>query len=330
MMKKIGIIGGGSWATAIVKVLNQKSIKINWWIRKPETVTFIRSFQHNRDYLSYVNLNTDLISMSSDFHKIIKNSDIIFWVIPAAFIHQTISVFDLSDLSEKLHVSMVKGIVPEFKCTLTEYLHKQYDVPGQNFAMIAGPCHAEEVAMEKLSFLTVATTNKELGEFIPDIISCRYIKVNVINDLKGVEYAAVLKNIIAVAAGICSGLGYGDNFQSILIVNAIREVKRFLQALSPTKRDIIDSVYTGDIIVTAYSQFSRNRVFGTLIGKGYSIHYSMIEMKMVAEGYYAIKGIRQLSKEMQLELPIINAVYNVLYEQISPAIEMKLLAESLQ
>lgn len=328
-MKRIGIIGGGSWATAIVKILTSKSIKINWWIRKPETVTYIKTFHHNRDYLSYVQLNTDFLTMSSDFHKVIKNSDIILWVIPAAFIHQTISVFDLSELSEKLNVSLVKGIVPEYKCTVTEYLHKQYNVPNQNFAMIAGPCHAEEVAMEKLSFLTVATTNKELGDYIPDILSCRYIKMNVVNDLRGVEYAAVLKNVFAVAAGICSGLGYGDNFQSILIVNAIRETKRFLQALCPTKRDIMDSVYTGDIIVTAYSQFSRNRVFGTLIGKGYSIHYSMIEMKMVAEGYYAVKGIRQLSREMQIELPIIEAVHNILYEQISAAIEMKLLSERL-
>ncbi len=328
-MKRIGVIGGGSWATAIVKILTQKNNKINWWIRKPETVSFIKTYQHNPDYLSYVHLNTENLNLSSDFNKVIKNSDIILWVIPAAFIHQTIAGFDLSELSKKLHVSLVKGIVPEFVSPLTEYLHVQYGVPNQNFAMIAGPCHAEEVAMEKLSVLTVATTNKELGTLLPDLLTCRYIKVNTLNDLRGVEYAAVLKNIFAVAAGICSGLGYGDNFQAILIVNAIREAKRFLEAICPTKRDIVDSAYTGDIVVTAYSQFSRNRVFGTLIGKGYSVQYSMIEMKMVAEGYYAVKGIRQIMKEMEIDLPIIDAVYNILYEQISPTIEMKLLAERI-
>jgi glycerol-3-phosphate dehydrogenase (NAD(P)+) len=328
-MRKIGIIGGGSWATAIVKVLSQKSVKMNWWIRKPETVSFIKSYQHNPDYLSYVHLNTEFINMSNDFNRVVKNSEILLWVIPAAFLHSTISVFDLSQLQKKLHVSLVKGIIPEFNCTVTEYLNSQYNVPSQNFAMIAGPCHAEEVAMEKLSVLTVASTNQELSSILPEMLTCRYIKVNIVNDLRGVEYAAVLKNIFAVAAGICSGLGYGDNFQSILIVNAIKEAKRFLENICPTKRDIMDSVYTGDIVVTAYSQFSRNRVFGTLIGKGYSVQYSMIEMKMVAEGYYAVKGVRQICREMQIEMPIIEAVYNILYEQISPSIEMKLLAERL-
>jgi len=329
-MGKTAIIGGGSWATAIVKLLTQKPGKINWWIRKPETVEYIKNFKHNPDYLSYLNLNTDRLFLSNDMKKVIKNSDIIIWVIPAAFLHKTISELSLPDMSQKLHVSAIKGIIPEFTCSVTEYLHSQYNVPNQNFAMIAGPCHAEEVAMEKLSVLTVATTNSELGSILPEMLSCRYINVNTTNDLRGVEYSAVLKNIFAVAAGICSGLGYGDNFQSILTVNSIRETEHFLEAICPTKRNIIDSVYSGDIIVTSYSQFSRNRIFGTLIGKGYSVQYSMIEMKMVAEGYYAVKGIKHLIKEAGIQLPIIEAVYNVLYEHISPTIEMKLLAEKLK
>jgi len=328
-MKKIGIIGGGSWATAIVKILSQKTDKLNWWFRKPDTVSFIKTYQHNPDYLRYVRINTDQVNLSNDFHDVVKNSDILIWVIPAAFLHQTIAEFDLSDLPKKHHVSAIKGIVPEFRCSVTEYLHKQHGVPAQNFAIIAGPCHAEEVAMEKLSVLTVATTNKELGLLLPEFLTCRYIKVNLSNDLRGVEYAAILKNIFAVAAGICSGLGYGDNFLSILTVNAIREADIFLRAICPTKRNIIDSAYTGDIIVTSYSQFSRNRIFGTLIGKGYSVQYSMIEMKMVAEGYYAVKGIYQIAREIQVDTPIIDAVYNILYEQISAAIEMKLLAENI-
>jgi len=328
-MKTIGVIGGGSWATALVKILSNNATQINWWIRKPETVEFIRTYGHNPDYLSYVQLNNDLLNISSDFNKIVKESDVLLWVIPAAFVHRTISEYDLSSLPEKLHISAVKGIVPEFVCPVTEYLNQEYGVPNQNFAMIAGPCHAEEVAMEKLSVLTVATTNNELGLLLPELLTCRYIKVNTLNDLKGVEYSAVLKNIFAVATGICSGLGYGDNFLSILTVNAIKETERFLDAICPTKRDVVLSAYTGDIIVTSYSQFSRNRVFGTLIGKGYSVQYSMIEMKMVAEGYYALKGIKEINREIKVDMPIIDAVYNILYEQISPAIEMKLLAERL-
>jgi len=277
----------------------------------------------------YVHLNPEQINLSNDFSKVIRDSDIILWAIPAAFLHQTISEFDLSELKSKLHVSAIKGIVPEFTSPVTEYLHSQYNIPFKNFAMIAGPCHAEEVAMEKLSVLTVATTNSELSLLLSQLLTCRYMKVNLLNDLRGVEYAAILKNIFAVAAGICSGLGYGDNFISILTVNAIAETKRFLDAICPTKRTVIDSAYTGDIIVTSYSQFSRNRVFGTLIGKGYSVQYSMIEMKMVAEGYYAVKGIKEINREVQVDLPIIDAVYNILYEQISPVIEMKLLAERL-
>lgn len=328
-MKKIGVIGGGSWATAIVKILLNNTSKINWWIRKPETVQFIKSYHHNPEYLSYVHLNPEQINLSNDFNKVIKNSDILIWVIPAAFLHETIASFDLSQLTGKLHVTAIKGIVPQFNCTVSEYLNSEYGIPYQNFAMIAGPCHAEEVAMEKLSTLTIASTNQELSDVLPQLLSCRYISVNVSNDLRGVEYSAVLKNIFAVAAGICSGLGYGDNFQSILTVNAIREAERFLESICPTKRDIIDSVYTGDIIVTCYSQFSRNRIFGTLIGKGYSVKYSIIEMKMVAEGYYAVKGIKEINNSLQIDMPIIEAVYNILYQQISPAIEMKLLAERL-
>jgi glycerol-3-phosphate dehydrogenase (NAD(P)+) len=328
-MKKIGIIGGGSWATAIVKIISEKTNSISWWIRKPEAVDFINKYHHNPDYLSYVQINPNNIHISNDFEEVIKNSDVIIWAIPAAFLHKTISEYNLSCLKEKYQVSAIKGIVPEYVLPVTEYLNTIWEVPIQNFAMIAGPCHAEEVAMEKLSVLSVATSNNELSIFLPQIFTNRYMKVNVLNDLKGVEYAAILKNIFAVAAGICSGLGYGDNFQSILTVHSIQEAARFLESICPTKRDIIHSAYTGDIVVTCYSQFSRNRVFGTLIGKGYSVQYSMIEMKMVAEGYYAVKGIKQINNQIGAEMPIINAVYNVLYEQISPVIEMKLLAEKL-
>jgi glycerol-3-phosphate dehydrogenase (NAD(P)+) len=328
-MKKIGVIGGGSWATALIKILLNKTPKLNWWIRKSENVTFIKTYYHNQNYLSYVQLHPGQISISTDLNKVISQSDILIWAIPAAFLHNSIEEIDKNLLSDKLHLTAIKGIVPEFNMPVSEYLNKHYNVPMQNIGMIAGPCHAEEVAMEKLSLLTIASSNIELTTLMPELLTCRYIKVNVRTDLIGIEYTAVLKNIFAVASGICNGLGYGDNFQAILTVNAIRETMRFLEAICPTKRDIIDAAYTGDIIVTSYSQFSRNKMFGIMIGKGYSVKYSMIEMKMVAEGYYAVKGVKEINKSVNVDMPIMDAVYNILYENISPNIEMKILAERL-
>lgn len=326
-MNKIGIIGGGSWATAILKILLNNEPKLNWWIRKQENVEFIKNFSHNPDYLSYFHFNTNQVNISSDLSEIIEKSDIIIWAIPAAFLHDTISQFEIPELKDKKHITAIKGIVPQFTTTVSEYLNSIHNVPLNNIGMIAGPCHAEEVAMEKLSFLTIASSNDEITNLFSNLLKCRYINVKKNNDLIGVEYAAVLKNVFAVAAGICNGLGFGDNYQAILCVNAINESKKFLDALCPTKRDIIDPAYTGDIIVTMYSQFSRNRVFGTLIGKGYSVKYSMIEMKGVAEGYFAVKGVKEIINKIGVNMPIINAVYNILYENISPAIEMKILSE---
>ncbi len=327
-MEKICIVGGGSWAIALVKVLTEKNININWWIRRNEVITHIKAHHHHSDYLCYVYLITKRINFSTDLNKIINDSDIIFWAVPGAFLHKTISGFKLMDLTDKFHVSLIKGIVPEFNCSATEYLKQQYNIPGEKFAVVSGPCHAEEVAMEKLSSPTIVASNQKLCRIVSELLSCRYIKVNILDDMRGIEYAGIIKNIFAIAAGICSGLGYGDNFLAILATNAIKEIKIFLDTICPTKRDIFHSVYTGDIIVTMYSQFSRNRTFGTLIGKGYTVQYSVIEMKMVAEGYYAVKGIKEIANDLQIKTPIINAVYNILYQKSPPNIEIKLMVES--
>ncbi len=329
MEKTIGVIGGGSWATAIIKILLNNTSKLNWWVRKQENVDFIKTYHHNQNYLSYIKFNPEQIEISSDIKKVITQSDILIWVVPSAFLYTSLEGLDEDLFADKLHVTAIKGILPEFYIPISEYLNKHFGVPMQNIGAIAGPCHAEEVAMEKLSLLTIASSNIELTNIMHKLLTCRYIKVNIKTDLIGIEYTAVLKNIYAVAAGICNGLGYGDNFQSILIVNAIREAIRFLDAICPTKRDIIDSAYLGDIIVTSYSQFSRNKMFGMLIGRGYSVKYSIIEMKMVAEGYYATKGVKEINKAINVDMPIMNAVYNILYENVSPNIEMKILAESL-
>jgi len=329
MKERIGIVGGGSMGTAIVKIIQSKSLKLNWYIRNPKIIEHIKDYYHNPDYLTYVQLIPDNLDITDDIKSLIDNSDIIIWAIPSAFLHDTIKSIDRKILKNKIHISSIKGIVSEFNVSVSEYFNKEFDVPYQNIGIIAGPCHAEEVAMEKLSYLTVVSSNQNIIKIIRELLICRYINVNVSSDIIGIEYATVLKNIVAIAAGICFGIGYGDNFQSILTINAINEIERFINVVCPTRRNINDSVYAGDIIVTMYSNFSRNRVFGTLIGKGYSVQYSRIEIKMISEGYYAVKSIHEINKSLNIDLPIINAVYNILYENTSPAIEMKILEEKL-
>lgn len=328
-MKKIAVIGGGSWATALVKMLTLKLKKIHWYIRRPEVIDYIKNYNHNPDYLSYIHLNPNQLLLSNDINAVIEAADIFIWAIPSAYLDATMQHVTNKKLHEKLHISAIKGILPQHQCTVSEYFQTYHQVPLQNFGMLSGPCHAEEVAMEKLSVLTFATNNYELEILIPELLTSRFIKVCTTNDLKGVEYAAVIKNIYAIAAGIAAGLGYGDNFLSILVSHSIKEARLFLETLVPTRRDILDTVYTGDLLVTSYSQFSRNRMFGTLIGKGYSVQYSLIEMKMVAEGYYATESIYNLSRQRNIHTPILDCIYNILYRNTPAFLEMKILAEQL-
>lgn len=329
IVSKIGIIGGGSWATALAKVLQNKSKKINWWFRRKEAIEFLKIYKHNPDYLSSVEFNTDLLFLSSNIEEIIKKSDIIIFGVPAAFLHSSISKLNPKLLEDKIIISAIKGIVPEYNETISEYFKSKFNIPFENFGLIAGPCHAEEVIMEKLSYLTIASVNNDLNTLLSELLTTRSTQISVSNDIKGIEFASVLKNIYAVAAGISVGLGFGDNFLSVLIINAITEMRSFLDAINHIKRDINQSSYSGDIIVTAYSQFSRNRAFGTMIGKGYSVNYSKIEMKQIAEGYYAAKCMNEITDHYNVKMPILNAVYNILYNKSSPSREMKQLAKKL-
>ncbi len=332
MMKianRIGIVGGGSWATALAKVLQNQSKKINWFIRRQEIIDSIRNFGHNPDYLSSTEFNSSLLYLSNDLEDIIERSDIIIFGIPAAFLHKQLEGIDPKLLNEKIIISAIKGIVPEYNAVVSHYFNTIYNTPAQNFGMIAGPCHAEEVVMDKLSYITLASKNSDITTLMSDLFSTRNIKVTVSSDVEGIEYASVLKNIYAVAAGISVGLGYGDNFLSVLTIGAILELRRFLDAINHCKRDINLSSYSGDIIVTSYSQFSRNRAFGNLIGKGYSVNYSRIEMKQVAEGYYAAKCMTEINEKYGVDMPIVNTVFNILYRNVSPAIEMRKLADRL-
>ncbi len=233
--------------------------------------------------------------------------------VPSAFLHDTLAVLKKEELQGKRFFSAIKGIVPQYNLIVGEYLNKQFEVPLENIGVITGPCHAEEVALEKLSYLTVASVNAESAKTVSELLNCRYLKSTVSDDIYGTEYSAVLKNVVAVAGGICHGLGYGDNFLAVLVSNAIQEIKRFVDAVHPIDRDIKASAYLGDLLVTAYSQFSRNRMFGTMLGKGHSVKQAQLEMNMIAEGYYAVKCVHEINKKYKVNMPITNAVYNIIY-----------------
>ena len=326
---RVAVIGGGSWATALVKILSGNLNNLHWWLRNPDTVEFVRKYHHNPNYLSDVTMDLSRVHVTNDLESTLRDSDIIILAVPSAFLKGTLERIKPEVFSGKMVFSAIKGIVPEELLIIGDYLHHHFNVPLDNIGVITGPCHAEEVALERLSYLTVSCIQTQNASTLANLLTCRYIKVTVSDDIYGTEYAAVLKNVIAIASGICHGVGYGDNFQAVLISNAIQEIKRFVDAVHPISRDINDSAYLGDLLVTAYSQFSRNRMFGTMIGKGYSVKFAQLEMNMIAEGYYATKCIYELNKKYKVHMPITAAVYNIIYEKITPRVEMKLLSDQL-
>ena len=329
-MEKIGILGAGSWATALVKILSNNAPHINWWARKQETIDHIKKYKHNPNYLSDIELTVEKITFYSNLKEVIANSDVLLIAVPSAFMSESFKDLSKEDFKGKMIFSLIKGTLPDKKLMVSQYFHGHFEVALNSFGMIAGPCHAEEVALEKLSYLTVACSDKAEAQKMAKLLNCRYIKACTSNDMQGIEYTAALKNIYAVASGICHGLGgYGDNFQAVLVTNAIQEIKRFIDVAYPTHRDTNLSAYLGDLLVTAYSQFSRNRMLGSMIGKGYSVKYAQMEMNMVAEGYYAVKTIYTLNQNYKVEMPICDAVYRILYEKMSPSVEIRLLAERL-
>jgi glycerol-3-phosphate dehydrogenase (NAD(P)+) len=313
------VFGAGSWATAIVKMLCENLDEVGWYMRSAYTKEHLLKEQHNPSYLSSVEFKTEQLKLSNDINEIAEWADILIFVIPSAFIHNELQKLTI-DISSKTVVSAVKGIMPETGKLVGEHFHDVYEVPFENIAVIAGPCHAEEVALERLSYLTISCDHAEKAQIIADALSSDYIKTKISDDIIGTEYAVMLKNIYAIAAGIAHGLGYGDNFQSVLMSNAIREMKRFIKKMHKMKRNINDSAYLGDLLVTGYSTFSRNRMFGNMIGKGYTVKSAQMEMSMVAEGYYATKSAHELNKKnaKKTQLPIIDAVYEILYENKNP------------
>ncbi len=324
---RFAVIGGGSWGTAIVKMLCENVTELNWYVRTPETVAYIKHHKHNPNYLSSVELHNNQINVSSDINDIVANSDYLIFVIPSAFLHSELQKLTV-DISEKIIFSAIKGIVPESSLIVGEHFHKHYNIPYKNIGVISGPCHAEEVALEKLSYLTIACCDKDKACMLATHLKSDYINCKTSDDIIGTEYAAVLKNIYSIAAGIAHGLGYGDNFQSVLMSNAIREMKRFIKRRHKMKRNINNSAYLGDLLVTGYSIFSRNRMFGNMIGKGYTVKSAIMEMNMIAEGYYATKSAFKLNNN-ETRTPIIDAVYAILYENKNPKKVFKKLTEQL-
>lgn len=311
--KKFAVIGGGSWATAIAKMLCVNLDEIAWYMRNEAAIEHLKTFKHNPNYLSSVEFDVKKLKLTSDINEAVAYADYIIFAIPSAFVGAELEKLTVS-LENKIIFSAIKGIVPETSLIVGEHFHVKYDIPYYNIGVITGPCHAEEVAMERLSYLTIACGDPDKAKLVAKNLSGNYIKTKITDDIIGTEYAAMLKNIYAIAAGIAHGLGYGDNFQSVLMSNGIREMKKFIRKVHRMKRNINDSAYLGDLLVTGYSVFSRNRMFGNMIGKGYTVKSAMMEMSMVAEGYYAAKSAYKLNQAYGAKTPIIDAVHSILYE----------------
>lgn len=325
----VGIIGSGSWATAIAKmVLCNKSL-INWHVRSQKDIDTFSFTGSNPKYLTSVKFDTSKIFFSSDVNEIVRRSDVLIFAVPSAFIKSAMSSLT-EDMSNKYVISAIKGLIPDENLIVGSWINRALNVPIEHIGVISGPCHAEEVSLERLSYLTIACQNIKLAREFTRIIGCQFIKTTVTDDIYGTEYAAVLKNIMAIASGIFHGLGYGDNFQAVLISNAIQEMKRFVDTVHPISRDIKSSAYLGDLLVTCYSQFSRNRTFGAMLGKGYSVKSAQMEMLMVAEGYYAVKSIHEINEKYMVNMPITDCVYNIIYGNVPPMIECILLTDKLR
>jgi len=331
-MPSVAVIGAGSWATAIVKILNESPINVHWWMRSQEQANHIKQYSHNPKYLSDIQLDMAKVNPSSSLKEVFDAADVIILALPAAFVNQTFADANAGWFKNKSIFSAIKGMVPEEHQVISDYLIGKFDLRPIQLGIIAGPCHSEEVAMERQSYLTISAVDGELAQKMSHMLNCRYIHTHVITgDVQGIEYATVMKNIFSLAVGITRGMNYGDNFQAVLVSNAMQEMRRFLEAVSPNEeRDLNESAYLGDLLVTAYSQFSRNRIFGQMIGKGYTVKSAQLEMNMIAEGFYAAKSLMEVNETLKVDLPICAFVHNILYKGGSLSREIRVLEAGLK
>lgn len=324
---QIAILGGGTWATALAKIILSSQKCINWYMRRPEQIEEFKKTGHNPSYLSNVEFNLDRITFFSDINEVVKQSDTLIIAIPSPFLKGHLERLGEEGLSNKFIISAIKGIIPPENLLVTDFIMQSYNIAPQNIAIIGGPCHAEEIALERMTYPTVACEDNNKAMLLAELFASRHIKSSASTDVIGIEIAAVLKNVYAIASGIAHGLKYGDNFQAVLISNAISEMERFVNIVSPKARNINNSAYLGDLLVTAYSGFSRNRTFGSMIGKGYSVQAAQMEMEMIAEGYYGTKCIKEMNDRYNVYIPIVDTVYRILYEGAIPRQEIKFLRE---
>ncbi len=326
---RIAILGGGSWATAIAKMVLEHTQEIWWYLRREDRIEDFRRLGHNPAYLTSVHFDVNRIHFCSDINEAVETCQTLIFVTPSPYLKGHLKKLKVR-LRDKFLLTAIKGIVPDENMICSEYFHQFYNVPEENLAVLGGPSHAEEVALGRLTYLTVGCVDEEKAGNMARFFASDYVKTKTSRDVIGIEYASVLKNVYAIAAGICHGLKYGDNFQAVLTANAIQEIKRFSAATNPHGRDIDASAYLGDLLVTAYSQFSRNRQFGNMIGRGYSVKTAQLEMQMIAEGYYGTKCIHIFNERYHVDLPIAQAVYNILYNHASPVLEIQELTNKLK
>lgn len=325
----MAVLGGGSWATAIAKIVMNHEDKITWYMRRDDRIEEFKRLHHNPAYLTGLHFDVDRIHFSSDINQVVRENDTLIFVVPSPYIKGHLKRLK-ANMREKMVVTAIKGIVPDESITVSRYFQRMFNVPEEQVACIGGPSHAEEVALDRLCYLTVGCRDLENARVVADLFTNKYVKTSISTDIEGIEFSSVLKNVYAIAAGICHGLKMGDNFQAVLVANAVQEMKRFLTAVQPEDRHVSDSAYLGDLLVTMYSNFSRNRVFGTMIGQGYSVKTAQLEMEMIAEGYYGTNCMKILNKRYHVNMPILDAVYSILYEKIAPSVEIKILSDSLR
>ena len=327
---RVAILGSGSWATAVAKIVQQNGADMYWYMRNADRIEQFKTFGHNPAYLSSVRFDVSRINFTTDINESVRHSDMVIFAMPSPYLKMHAEKIEAS-FRNKVVISVIKGIVADDNITITEYLKSKFRLEDYQVATLSGPSHAEEVAYERLTYLTVGCKDDDIAEELADFFGNYYVHTTTSQDIIGIQYAGVLKNIYAIASGIIGGLKYGDNFHAVLTANAIREMNNFISKLAPMPdRQIVESVYTGDLLVTSYSKFSRNHLFGTMIGKGYSVKTAQLEMEMVAEGYYGTKCIKEINQKYGVSIPIVDCVYNILYKRMSPFVEIKLLSDLLR
>lgn len=329
ILNHLTVIGGGSWATALVKIFSESQVQVKWYLRSPAYVDHVKEHGRNPNYLSFLQLKMEHIAPTADLEEAIGFAEHVLFAVPSAYLEDTITWLDPAIMTGRKLLVSIKGIVPQHGQIPSDFLGRFFGTAHHDQAVLGGPCHAEEIALERKTYMTVAAQDAALAAQIAGSVQAPYVKTIVNDDPQGVEICAILKNVIGIACGIASGLNYGDNFQAVLVANAMREMRQFLSAMDGQERDLSHSVYFGDLLVTAYSTFSRNRTFGQMIGRGYSIQSAQLQMNMVAEGYYAVNGIYAMARKLQVDMPVTSAVYRVLYNRISPYVEFKLLENKL-